>query len=80
MKGRNRISAFQALARWIFSQPGATRFAALSACPWLSYSAPLALGHTAVCRCDTLPLALRLLALFLHDVQNTLTCDSGAVE
>src|SRR5690349_11120044 len=37
------ISHFQCSLQIIFRYPGATRFAALSACPWLSYSAPLAL-------------------------------------
>jgi hypothetical protein len=43
LKGRNSISAFQALAARGDRKPGATRSATLRACPWLSYSAPLAL-------------------------------------
>jgi len=37
------ISAFQALIPCARGKPGATRSASLRACPWLSYSAPLAL-------------------------------------
>jgi hypothetical protein len=46
LKERNNyldISHFQCSFQSNFFYPGATRFALLSACPWLSYSAPLAL-------------------------------------
>jgi hypothetical protein len=35
--------ALSVLAQSDFDKPGATRFPALSACPWLLYFAPLAL-------------------------------------
>ena len=40
-----RIPLFQSLIE-ISYFPGATRFAPLSACPWLSYFAPLALRRS----------------------------------
>ena len=38
------ISHFQCSLQFDICEPGATRFALLSACPWLSYFAPSALG------------------------------------
>ena len=46
LKGRNisrRITPFQGYAPIFIYVPGATHSASLRACPWLSYSAPLAL-------------------------------------
>ena len=46
LKERNNyddISHLQCSLQFDICQPGATRFALLSACPWLSYFAPLAL-------------------------------------
>src|ERR1044071_5037975 len=46
LKERNnwqRYFALSVLSPIYFCYPGATRFASLSACPWLSYRAPLAL-------------------------------------
>ncbi len=64
LKVRNIVGDYFALSELHgldVSLPGATRFASLSACPWLSYFAPLALRHISRLGAATYfaPLALR---------------------